>query len=218
MLRFHHPPAKPEWNPKQNELAFDIRDRKLTDTDIEEIALKFGFDFPAVKAVVEVETLGGGFLSDGRPKILFEGHVFWWHLKEVPLKPQNFLPANRDILYEKWTKQFYKGGEGEYERLNRAMELHRESALKSTSWGIGQIMGFNYKRCGYDTVFAFVEDMYLDEDHQFIAMMRFISHSLVMSYALKNHHWRDFARLYNGPAYEVNRYHIKLEEAFNKWS
>ncbi|MCC6559800.1 MAG: DUF3380 domain-containing protein, partial [Xanthomonadales bacterium] len=31
---------------------------------------------PTLKAVAEVESAGSGFLSDGRPKILFEGHVF----------------------------------------------------------------------------------------------------------------------------------------------
>ena len=30
----------------------------------------------AVRAVCDVESAGGGFLADGRPKILFEAHIF----------------------------------------------------------------------------------------------------------------------------------------------
>jgi hypothetical protein len=35
----------------------------------------------------------------------------------------------------------YKGGAGEYSRLEAAMTLDKEAALKSASWGLAQVMG-----------------------------------------------------------------------------
>lgn len=39
-------------------------------------AKRLGVDVPTVRAVAEVESNGVGFLPDGRPKILFERHIF----------------------------------------------------------------------------------------------------------------------------------------------
>jgi len=36
----------------------------------------------------------------------------------------------------------------QYERLGRAIQLNRAAALRSTSWGIGQVMGFNAVNAG----------------------------------------------------------------------
>jgi hypothetical protein len=35
--------------------------------------------------------------------------------------------------------------------------------------------------------------------------------------ALREHRWKDFAKGYNGPQYELNKYDIKLEDAFDKF-
>ncbi len=49
---------------------------RLNDGDIRLAAEKLDCDEPAIRALAEVESRGGGFLSDDRPKILFEAHVF----------------------------------------------------------------------------------------------------------------------------------------------
>ena len=49
----------------------------ITETNIKETATILNCDSATVKAVMEVESLGSGFLDDGTPKILFEPHVFW---------------------------------------------------------------------------------------------------------------------------------------------
>lgn len=48
------------------------------------------------------------------------------------------------VFYPKWDKSKYLGGVHEYKRLELAQEIDEECALKSASWGIGQIMGFNF--------------------------------------------------------------------------
>ena len=93
-----------------------------------------GCEPAALQAVQKVETGGrGGFLVCGKPTILFEGHIFWPQLKKRGIDPNKYLPANEDILYPKWTKAWYKGGAGEWERLERAKAIHEEAALCSAS-------------------------------------------------------------------------------------
>ncbi|WP_235862917.1 N-acetylmuramidase domain-containing protein [Vibrio ruber] len=47
-------------------------------------------------------------------------------------------------------------GKKEYKRLQQALTLEREAALKSTSYRRYQIMGFNHQSAGYDDVESFV--------------------------------------------------------------
>ena len=51
------------------------------------------------------------------------------------------------------------GGLKEYDRLERARAIHREAADSSASWGLAQIMGFNYQVSGCKSVSEFVEMM-----------------------------------------------------------
>jgi two-component sensor histidine kinase len=48
----------------------------LTEEDYKRAARRLGCSVAAIKAVAEVEAPGSGFLPDGRPKILFERHIF----------------------------------------------------------------------------------------------------------------------------------------------
>jgi len=58
---------------------------------------------PAViKAVAEVESNGEGFLKDGKPKILFEPHIFWKQLRMRNIRPESHTNGNNDILYPIW--------------------------------------------------------------------------------------------------------------------
>lgn len=117
--------------------------------DLDDAARRLGIETAAVKAVIDVETGSrGGILPDGRAVILFEGHVFWRRLKLYGINPVDNFRGNEDILHLEWTCRNYKGGAGEYERLERAMKIHRNAAWESASWGVFQIMGFNYRKCG----------------------------------------------------------------------
>ena len=54
----------------------------LSQADLDRSAAALRVDRAAIKAVYEVEAGGGGFLGL-RPKILFEGHVFWRLLQDA---------------------------------------------------------------------------------------------------------------------------------------
>ena len=101
----------------------------LTENDFQRVADLLGIEVAVVKAVQAVETGGhGGFVAPGRPMILFEGHIFWRELKKRGLDPDRYVAGNENILYPKWEKGHYYGGMKEYERLEKAREIHKEAA------------------------------------------------------------------------------------------
>lgn len=191
---------------------------KLTDEDFRLIAQLLDCEPAALKAVQEVETGGrGGFFAPGKPAILFEGHIFWSQLKKRGIDPAKYAAANGNILYPKWEKGHYKGGLGEYDRLEQARKIHREAADASASWGMFQIMGFNFAACGEKSVESFVAAMCESERKQLILSGRFIRQGGMLP-ALQNRNWADFAKRYNGPAYAQNKYDEKLAKAYAKYA
>ena len=171
---------------------------------------------PAIlKALAEVESAGDGFLPDGRCKILFEGHIFWRQLVIAGINPKIYSLKNPDILYEVRDKTKYLGGAGEYYRLAKAQAIHNDAAVKATSWGMFQIMGFNYKVCGYADVQEFKTAMGQSLVNQLRAVVKFIQNNKIMYEALKAKDWATFARLYNGVDYAANKYDTKLANAYH---
>lgn len=171
----------------------------------------------ALAAVAEVESGGrGGFLASGRPQILFEGHIFYKYLKQFQteafaLKTSSKFP---DICYKSWTKTHYKGGEREWERLEAARSIDQIAADMATSWGIGQIMGFNYKLCGCSSVSEMVERMCKSKEEQITLWMNFLKNSPNCIKPLREKNWTAFAKAYNGPGYAQNAYDTKLRNAY----
>lgn len=190
--------------------------KKLNNDVIKETAKKLKIEPAALKAVTVVESSGKGFLDDGRPKILFEGHIFWRELKKQNIDPEQYALAHKDILYARWTRQYYKGGVGEYDRLERAKLINAEAALKSTSWGLFQIMGFNFKLAGFDSVEKYVEAHYENEAEHLKAFCNFVKNQKMLPY-LTRKDWAGFAKRYNGPGYAKNKYDIKMADAYERY-
>lgn len=204
------------WEMLMDKEAVLLQPLRLKEEDFLRSAASLQVEVATVKAVQEVETGGrGGFFGVGKPAILFEGHIFWSQLKKKGKNPEDYLSGNEDILYPKWTKAHYKGGKGEYDRLQRAMEIDPEAAMNSASWGLFQIMGFNHKVCGCDTVQDFVKRMNENEGSQLDLFTSFIKGNSLDCY-LREKDWAGFARRYNGPAYAENRYDEKLKAAYEK--
>lgn len=188
----------------------------LTEQDFQNAADRLGVEVAVMKAVKEVESGSyRAFLASGRPPILFEGHIFWKELKNRGIDPASKQAGNEDVLYEKIARK-YLGGEKEYARLEKAGRIHEEAALASASWGMFQIIGFNYKVCGAKSVFEFVEKMRRSESEQLMLLVAYLENCCLQVY-LKNKDWAGFARKYNGPEYAQNKYDQKLEAAYNKY-
>lgn len=184
----------------------------------EACAKKIGCEVAALKAVKQVETGGkSAFIAPGKPAILFEGHIFWKQLKLRNIDPKKYLAGNSDILYEKWTKKYYKSGLAEYNRLEKARRINKYAADESASWGMFQIMGNNYKACGCKSVTEFVDKMCASEEDQLELTTNFILNNTTLKNALISKNWKRFAYYYNGPGYASNSYDKKLEQAYNKF-
>lgn len=207
----------------QAQPASVLEGKFLGEQDLQDFAFRYGVELAAIKAVNEVESSGKGFLVDGRPKILFEGHVFWKELVARSIRPESLSNAtNGDVLYKTWTKIHYLSGAKEYTRLEKAATLTsdpkvREAALASASWGSYQIMGFHAVKLGYSSVGEFVEEMKKHERNQLDAFGRYISTFGCLIH-LKNKDWTRFAKCYNGPAFAKNRYDEKMLRAYIKYS
>ena len=176
----------------------------LDDEAIESAARKIGCQVAAVRAVIDVESRGG-FLADKRPKILFERHYF------SRLTKRKYDASHPAISNPKWGG--YKGGKAEYDRLGEAIALDRDAALRSASWGAFQIMGDNYRVCGFQDVEDFVAAMVSGEPAQLDAFVAFVKKNRLDDELIRTD-WAGFARGYNGPAYRVNKYDEKLEAAY----
>lgn len=185
---------------------------KLTDQDFANAASLLGCEVAAIKAVCDVESRGSGFNPDGSPVTLFEGHIFH---RQTGGKYDVEYP---ELSYPKWTREHYgKNWSAEQSRLARAIILDHEAALKSASWGLFQIMGFNHKACGYETVLDFAEAMRAGEREQLMAFCAFLQ-SEGIDKPLRDKNWAEFARRYNGPEYAQNQYHTKIAAAYTKRS
>jgi len=160
--------------------------------------------------VVKVETRGCGFLADRRPVILFERHIF---SRETEGR---FDDLHSDIS-NRTPGGYGAGGANQYDRLCQAMALDRKAALRSASWGIGQVMGFNAEIAGYPDVETMVDAMTRSENDQILAMASFLT-SKGLDRHLRNYSWDKFAYGYNGSAYKKNNYDGKLKEFFEIYS
>lgn len=185
--------------------------RFLRRSDLVEAARKLGVAVEVVKAVAEVESAGDGFIKGtDLPKILFEGHVFHKYTDG------KFDGEYRSISYAIWTKDHYKGGRGEYDRLLQAVKINGgdpEPALMSTSWGRFQIMGFNYREAGYSNVIDFVNRSSEGEDTQLMAFVDYIV-ARGLDDELRQKDWESFARAYNGSGFKKNEYDTKMAAQF----
>lgn len=195
--------------------------KKITDIDFQNAAKILNCEVAAIKAVSEVESAGDGFIDEKNPKILYEPFVFGrltkhkFDGKTAFINGQNF-PLS---LKGKWSAKASKYGTQfiQYKKLDEAIKLDHENALKSCSWGRFQIMGFNYYLCDYSNVSLFVNDMYKSEGMHLEIFSKFIKNNSKLNKYLIDKNWAGFARLYNGESYAQNKYDIKLNNAYKKF-
>lgn len=191
--------------------------KTLTNEQIKDLANKHDIEYAGLKAVVEVEASGKGFIGDV-PKILYEPHIMHRLLtkKNYITIRNNLMKAHPNLCYPRWGTYKYGAESIQHKRLEIASQFNRDTALESCSWGLGQVMGFHWKSLGYESLQAFINDMYESEAKQLEAMIRFIRVNGLLL-ALKNKDWVKFARGYNGSGYAKNKYHIKLVNAYAKY-
>lgn len=181
----------------------------LTRPGFRAVVADLGVGVPELLAVLAVESKTCGFLPDRRPIILFERHIF--HKRTGG----RFSGDHPDISNP--DPGGYAGLAKEYPRLERAARLDRAAALMSTSWGAGQVMGFNHLAAGFADAESMVSAMQESEDAQLTAVAAFIKANDLTG-LLRSRDWAAFARKYNGPAFAKNKYDVRLAGAFHQYA
>lgn len=178
---------------------------RLSESDFREAAIELDIPVNLVKAVVQVESSGSGFQSDGKPKILFERHHFHRHTGGIysSKHPNISNPKSGGYTRDEWR------------RFDQAASLNRRAAILSSSWGLFQILGSNHSICGYSTPEDFAAAMHESERKHLDAFVSFIRVNGLDRH-LRARNYAAFARGYNGPAYSKNSYDVKIRDAFQK--
>lgn len=130
-------------------------------------------------AVFAVEAGRGAYDEEtGLVIIRFEPHVFERETGET-------LPGMRTQA-ARWSV------------LADAARINRRVAFESTSWGLGQVMGFNYGVTKYDSPEAMALGFQNSVAEQIAGFFGFIEHNNLAG-AIRDRDWQAFSRTYNGP-------------------
>lgn len=169
--------------------------RPLGEHDVAEAAALIGCDVASLRAVIAVETSNDAFYRTGFPTIRPELHVF-----------------------HRETDDAYAAAQFPTQAMDRFREMARldaGAAIRSTSWGIGQVMGFNFRHAGCESPEQLVEEAKRSGADQLRHMVRFIQ-SCRLDGHLRAQDWARFARGYNGPDYARLDYAGKLARAYQR--
>ena len=181
----------------------------MSDEALAVIADGMGVEPAALLAVRDVESNGQAFdPMTLRPIILFEPHVF------SRLTRNQFDDIMPNVSYRVWKTRPYPPSQSErWIQMTYAYQLDPAAALQAASWGMFQIMGFHWKRCGCGSAFDFANRMATDQAEQVKLLIAWLDSN--GKAALKAKNWLRFATLYNGTG-QAEAYAAKLKAAYEK--
>lgn len=180
--------------------------RNLAGPDFEAAAVRLGCEVAAIQAVWQVEASGRHFLADGSVVRRFEPHHF----------PRELWPAIGFAVQAgeaPWRASLRLSSEAMFQRAAR---LDADAAMRASSWGAPQIMGFNAEAAGFGSAGEMVAHMARGAPQQLGAFVQLIE-GWGLASALRARDWREFARRYNGSG-QVDAYARRLESAYRAHS
>ena len=174
---------------------------------LSEIAERLDIEVGCAIAVLCVESGGDAFYKENHAIIRFENHQFWkrWGKYHSDIFEQHFIFSDdqkwkghkyRLAVNDEW-QWFHGKQEKEWQVLELARGLDDTAALNSISIGLPQVMGFNSKVIGYNSVQKMFANMNSDVRYQLFALFDFLNNNMIS--ALKEYDFERFARFYNGP-------------------
>lgn len=176
-----------------------------TEADMATFAARLGCSVKQLKAVSLVESGGAGFDDKGRPKILFERHLFHRFTNG------KFSPAS----YSQAAGGGYK--ESSWDKLGLAAGKSVFAAFEAVSWGKFQVLGMWWDELGYSSPVEMAYSAVVSEDAHYEMLIRYIEHNkmqaAVRAISTNAADCRAFAKGYNGPAYQKFKYDEKLARA-----
>lgn len=184
---------------------------RLTDDDYRAVAEELGVEIAAIKAVVDIEAGRShqGFSAPGKPLINFDLSMFRRFAGKRGINLSKYHRTHSTVFNTR--RRLSQGVQNE--RLAAALSIDRNTAIEGTFWGMFQIGGFNWKKCGAGSIDEFVELMSRSERDQLNLFGNFIKNSGLLPH-LRNKNWSAFARGYNGPSYARRGYHTRLAKSY----
>lgn len=190
---------------------------RLTDDDYQAVADQLGIEVAAIKAVVDIEAgrAHKGFASPGQPLINFDLAMFRRFAQKRGINLGKFRDSHAVVFSSPNARRYGSHQNAQHARLEAARCISDEAAIEGTFWGMFQIGGFNWKKCGAASLDDFVDKISCSEREQLEMFARFIENSGMTRY-LKNKDWAGFALRYNGPSYHKRGYHTRLAKSYAK--
>lgn len=177
----------------------------VTDDDIAHLATRLGCSPKQLRAVSKVESGGAGFDDEGKPKILFERHIF------ARLTKGKWSPA----IFSNRSGGGYS--EPSWDKLTLAACKDADAAFSSVSWGKFQVMGMHWSFLGYPSPIEMAYSTVTSEAAHYEMLARYIEKnglkSKLSDISTNADDNRPLARSYNGANYHQFDYHNKLARA-----
>lgn len=180
---------------------------KLTTEQIKALAAKYGLTYAQLRAVIGVESGGIGF-SATTGKIIIQFEPSWFKRNKADWK--------KDTKNVTWQTNGVENQTEEWRAFNSAFASDANAAMKSTSVGLMQVMGFHWKLLGFKDVGAMWDFTKESEANQLELGLKFISSNPKMLKALKTNDWATFSYYYNGEQYRKFNYDTRLKAAYEK--
>ncbi|MGM9802821.1 MAG: N-acetylmuramidase family protein [Muribaculaceae bacterium] len=194
----------------------DARYQRLTNEDYQRVANELGIEVAVIKAVSDIEAgkKHQGFTAPGQPTLNFSRSMFNSNLKRrgitVPTATRKSQPAFQPLNSRKYGSY----ANAQHARLQSALAIDTVAAIQSCYWGMFQIGGFNWKKCGCQSPQEFMQKMSHSELMQLELFAVFVTNCGMLKH-LKNKNWYGFARLYNGKY--AKRYATRMAAAYKRY-
>ena len=146
-----------------------------------------------LEAFIAVESGGKGF-DDKTGKIL------------IQFEPKPFFNRTQQLIENKVDVQ-----SKEWEAFNKAFKINPDAAMESTSIVLPQIMGFHWKRLGFESVGKFWDYMKGGLVNQICALIKFIEADPKLLKAFNEKDWHKMAMFYNGSGYAEQAHRLGIK-------
>jgi len=181
---------------KKENIQPPVEDGKIdlpNDEVFKEVAEDLEIELDLLKAFVKVESGSQNDLN-GRVIIRWEPHIFKRYSKV-----QINVHGSRGRINDECQGN-------EYEAFRRGCSVEKgkwkEQAYMSASWGMGQIMGFHYKRLKFISPQALAEWIGASDDNGIRSIGQFIATNSKLLKACRTKDYHRIAVYYNGGYYE----------------
>jgi len=177
----------------------------LTNDQINDLAIKNDYEYKVLKSIIQVESGQHGF-DPVTGKIIIQFEPSWFK--------REYKDWTQDTIHKTWQTNGVGNQDAEWFAFNSAFAENAGAAMKSTSIGMMQVMGFHYAETGYKTVGDMWDFAKESEHNQVLLAINWIKSVPYLDLAIKNKDWTKIAYYYNGSSYRAFHYDERLLSAY----